>query len=145
MLPFIWSESPHDDFIKWQNFPRYWPFARWIHRSPMDSSHKGQWRGVLMFSLIYAWTNGWANNRDADDLRRHRVNFDVTVLKYCQWLCLHQFIVIFLLICIWADIKIINFCRTFILTITITLTSQWLRWRLKSPASRWFTQPFIQT
>ena len=27
----------------------------------------------------------------------------------------------------------------------ITLTSQWTRWRLKSPASRLFTQPFIQT
>ena len=27
----------------------------------------------------------------------------------------------------------------------ITLTSQWLRWRLKSPASRLFTQSFIQT
>ena len=27
----------------------------------------------------------------------------------------------------------------------ITLTSQWPRWRLKSPVSRLFTQPFIQT
>ena len=27
----------------------------------------------------------------------------------------------------------------------ITMTSQWPRWRLKSPASRLFTQPFIQT
>ena len=26
----------------------------------------------------------------------------------------------------------------------ITMTSQWARWRLKSPASRLFTQPFIQ-
>ena len=26
-----------------------------------------------------------------------------------------------------------------------TMTSQWPRWRLKSPASRLFTQPFIQT
>ena len=33
---------------------------------------KGQWRGVLMFSLICAWTNGWANNQDGGDLRRHR-------------------------------------------------------------------------
>ena len=24
---------------------RHWPFARGIHRSPMDSSHKGQWCG----------------------------------------------------------------------------------------------------
>ena len=33
---------------------------------------KGQWRGVWMFSLIFAETNGSANNRDAGDLRRHR-------------------------------------------------------------------------
>ena len=25
--------------------------------------------------------NGWANNRDAGDLRRHRAHFDVTVIK----------------------------------------------------------------
>ena len=28
---------------------------------------------------------------------------------------------------------------------TITMTSQWTWWRLRSPASRLFTQPFIQT
>ena len=36
--------------------PGYWPFVRGIHRSPVNSPHKGQWRGALMFSLIYAWT-----------------------------------------------------------------------------------------
>ena len=35
-----------------------------------DFPHKGQWRGALASSLICAWTNGWANNRDAGDLRR---------------------------------------------------------------------------
>ena len=55
----------HDDVIKWKHFPRYWPFVRGIHRSPVNSPHKGQWRGALMFSLICAWTNGWANNRNA--------------------------------------------------------------------------------
>ena len=29
--------------------------------------------------------------------------------------------------------------------ISITMTSQWAWWRLRSPASRLFTQPFIQT
>ena len=32
--------------------------------SPVDSPHKGQWRRALMFSLIFAWINGWANKRD---------------------------------------------------------------------------------
>ena len=42
----------HDDVIKWKHFSRYWPFVRGIHRSPVNSPHKGQWRGALMFSLI---------------------------------------------------------------------------------------------
>ena len=44
----------HDDVIKWKHFPRYWPFVRGIHRSSVNSPHKGQWRGALMFSLICA-------------------------------------------------------------------------------------------
>ena len=40
-----------DDVIKWKHFPRYWPFVSGIHRSPVDSPHKGQWRGALMFFL----------------------------------------------------------------------------------------------
>ena len=39
----------HDDVIKWRHFPRYWPFVRGIHRSPVNSPHKGQWRGVWCF------------------------------------------------------------------------------------------------
>ena len=38
-----------------EKFPRYWPFMRGIHRSPVNSPHKGQWRGALMFSLICVW------------------------------------------------------------------------------------------
>ena len=45
---------PHDDVIKWKHFPRYRPFVREIHRSPLNSPHRGQWRGALLFSLIYA-------------------------------------------------------------------------------------------
>ena len=42
----------HDDVIKWRHFPRHWPFVRGIHWSPVNSPHKGQWRGALVFSLI---------------------------------------------------------------------------------------------
>ena len=61
-------------------FLHYWPFVRGIHRSPVYSPQKSQWRGALMFSLINAWTNCWANNSDAGDLRRHRANYDVTAM-----------------------------------------------------------------
>ena len=77
------SLHKHDDVIKWKHFLRYWPFVRGIHRFPVNSPHKGQWRGALMFALIYVWINGWVNNREAGDLRRHRAHFDVIVMN-CQ-------------------------------------------------------------
>ena len=49
----------HDDVIKWKHFSRYWPFVRGIHRSPVNSPPKGQWRGALMFSFICVWINRW--------------------------------------------------------------------------------------
>ena len=47
--------SWNDDLIQWKHFPRYWPFVRGIYRSPVNSPHKGQWRGALMFSFICTW------------------------------------------------------------------------------------------
>ena len=61
----------HDDAIGWKYFPRYWPFLRGIHRSLVDSPHKGI-------------TICWANNRDAGDLRRHHAHYDVTVIERTQ-------------------------------------------------------------
>ena len=52
-----------------------------IHRSPVNSPHKGQWRGALMFSLICARINNWVNNGEAGDLRRHRGHYDVIVMS----------------------------------------------------------------
>ena len=53
---------------------------RGIHRSPENSPHKGQWRGSLMISLIFAWLNCWVNKHEAGDLRRHRAHYDVIVM-----------------------------------------------------------------
>ena len=69
-----------DDVIKWKHFPRNWPFVRGIHRSPVNSPHKGQWRGALMFTLICARINSWVNTREAGDLRRYRPHYDVIVM-----------------------------------------------------------------
>ena len=74
----------HEDVIEWKHFPRYWSFVRGIHRSPVNSLHTGQWRGALMFSLICARINGWVNNREAGDLRRHRAHYDVIVMDESQ-------------------------------------------------------------
>ena len=55
---------------------------RGIHRSPVNSPHKGQWRGALRFSLICAWINDRVNNREAGDLRRYRAHYDVIVMCF---------------------------------------------------------------
>ena len=77
----FYAMCKHDDVIKWKHFQRYWSFVRGIHRSPVNSPHKGQWRGALMFSLICAWISAWVNNRGAGDLRRQRAHCDVTVMN----------------------------------------------------------------
>ena len=78
----------HDDVIKWKHFPRHWSFLRGIHRSPVNSLHKSQWRGALMFSLICAWINGCVNNREAGDLIHHRPHYDVIVMV-CLFIVLY--------------------------------------------------------
>ena len=79
----------HDDVIKWKHFPRYWPFVRGIHRS----SHKGQWRGALVFTLICVWINGCVNNREAGDLRRYCAHYGVTVMIHL-WMSIGPFLLV---------------------------------------------------
>ena len=61
----------------------------YYHWSAVASTHKGQWHRALMFCLICAWTNSWANNRDTGDLRCHHAHYDVTVMQdiMCHSLC----------------------------------------------------------
>ena len=62
----------NDDVIKWKRFPRYWPFVQGIHRWPVNSPHKGQWRGAFMFSLICAiQSGGWWFETPSHPLWRH--------------------------------------------------------------------------
>ena len=87
--PHQWA-SLHDDVIKWKHFPHYWPLVWGIHRSLVNSPHKGQWHGALMFSFICTWINAHVNNREAGDLRHHCVHYDIIVMlvnflpKYSQ-------------------------------------------------------------
>ena len=68
-------EGLHDDVIKMETLS-----ALLVLRAG-NSSHKGQWRGALMSSLICGWINDWVNNRKAGDLRRHLGHYDVNVMK----------------------------------------------------------------
>ena len=81
----------YDDVIKWKHFPRYWPFERGIHLSPVNLPHKGQWHGALVFlwSAPEPWTNTCTNNRDACNLRRHCAHYDVfVILQWNNCLCI---------------------------------------------------------
>ena len=54
-----------------------------VGNSPVmvNSPHKGQWRGALMFSLVCTWIHGWVNNREAGDLRCHHTHYDIIVME----------------------------------------------------------------
>ena len=66
----------HDVVIKWKYFPLRWPFVRGIHRSPVNSPYKGQWRGTFdVFSSVPEPTVEWTG-----DLWRHRSHYDDIVM-----------------------------------------------------------------
>ena len=50
-----------------QTFLCYWPFVWGIQWSPVNSQHKGQLHGALMFSLICASINGYNNKCHCND------------------------------------------------------------------------------
>ena len=61
-----------------ETFPRYWPFVftvhRWIPRTKASDAE------LCCFLWSVPWICGWANNREAGDLRRQRAHYDVIVM-----------------------------------------------------------------
>ena len=51
---------------------------------PLWGESTGQQRPVTRSFDVFmeAWTNGWANNQDACDYRRHRAHYDVTIMNW---------------------------------------------------------------
>ena len=74
------SQKYHD-LIKWKHFPRYWPFVRGIHRC-IPLTIKASDAELWPFIMLCIWTNGWTNNREAGDLRRHQAHNVVTVMRH---------------------------------------------------------------
>ena len=74
----------HEDLIKWKHFPRNWPFVRGIHRSRWIPHTKPVTRSFDVFFDLRL-NNGWVNNREAGDLRRHHGHYDVIVMMENQW------------------------------------------------------------
>ena len=51
-----------------------------IHRSPVNSPHKGPVTRSFDVFFISAQMKGWVNNGEAGDLRRNRAHYDVIVM-----------------------------------------------------------------
>ena len=68
--------------------------------SLMTCEFPSQWPVIQMFSLIFARTNGWVNNWDSGDLRRHHTHYDITVMwKTTVWEWLHPIVTAFNILC----------------------------------------------
>ena len=48
--------------------------------SPVNGEFPAQRPVTRSFDVFCAWINGWANNHEAGDLRRHRVHYNVTAM-----------------------------------------------------------------
>ena len=80
----------HDDVIKWKPFLCYWPLRGKFtgHRQiPLTKTNGAE---LWCFLLICAGINSWVNDRDAGDLRRHRAQYDVTVISHDVFTHMHH-------------------------------------------------------
>ena len=83
-------------------------------------------------SLICAWINGWVNNREAGDLRRHRVHHDITIIDATIYINIGIY---WYIVKLWLTNQ--NFLESFILT-TIkkhTFNNPKLTWMRRSASS----------
>ena len=62
---------------QWKHFPRYWPLCE--GKPPVTGGFPSQRPMTRSFGVFFG-LNGWANNRDASDFRRHRAHYDVTTI-----------------------------------------------------------------
>ena len=81
-------KSAHYEITYWVYRNTWWRHQmetwsrNWFCEGDLQATATGQWRGALMFSLVCAWTNDWADNRDAGDLRRHSAHCDAIVMQF---------------------------------------------------------------
>ena len=64
-------QPAHDDVIKWKDFPRYWPFVRWIH----------QWIPLTKASDVELWWFLWsASEQTVEQTIKMQVIWDTIML-----------------------------------------------------------------
>ena len=91
-----------------------------------------------MFSLICVWINGWINNREAGDLRRHRCHYDVNVM-ICAMLLSHGMPVTLLTLCMGIHQSLVDSARKVPVTeiFDISFISDITELLKKQPICRW--------
>ena len=72
-------------FEKYIQFKYNLAFVWGNHRWPLNSPHK--WPVTRSFDVFFhlCLNNGWVNDREASDLRRHRAHHDVIVMRRCYF------------------------------------------------------------
>ena len=88
IIPIIKIRRYHDRFIFVTQIPisEHTVLTWWRHQMKTFSAllaicaGNSQWRGALVFSLICTRINGWVNNGESGDLRRHWAHYDVIVM-----------------------------------------------------------------
>ena len=73
------TKHAHGDVIKWKHFLRHWSFVRGIHRWPVNSPHRGQWRSLVLCAGNSPVTGEFPTQRPVT--RSFDVFFDMRVNK----------------------------------------------------------------
>ena len=78
------SGAMNYDVMKWKHFKHYWPFVRGIHRSPVDSLHKGP--VIRHFDVSFDVSLCKLLNKQSRDryIKMSWRSFDVTVMTWLE-------------------------------------------------------------
>ena len=93
-----------------------WPFVRGIHRSSVDSPHKGPANRSFDNLLLPSWTSWWTNSPNGDDFSRHDTH--VTLWwNLATYSIFHKICTWFLILCCFLVVMLsflVDFCGMFI-------------------------------
>ena len=92
LLCYAGTESfPHDDVMKWNHFPRYWPFVRGNHRA--KASDAGLWCFLRLNKRLIKQSWGWWFEtllcplwRHCNAIFVHMTRFSTSMLNKLIWI-----------------------------------------------------------
>ena len=112
----FYSQVPHYDVITWKHLLCYWPFVTGMHRSLVDSHHKGPVTWALMFSLMLG-------KQTVEQMVELLVIWDAIIFILTSLLCLGRSIVLVSDVCMSIQLYLLFVCLTFLLRLKIKYNS----------------------